>query len=82
MSPWRPTRPTSGSSCSRNTAIALFHSLSCYFMAAAARYTDSPLQELSIKSACLGMADYVVRLLLTNDLASTEWLDRLLPGPC
>lgn len=59
-------------------AIALFHALSRFFLAAAARQADVPYQELSTKSACLGLADYVVRLFVAHDLDSTDWLRRML----
>ena len=59
-------------------AVPLFHSLSHYFLAAAARHAQAPYKELSTKSACLGLADYIVRLFADHNLESTDWLRRML----
>ena len=59
-------------------AIALFHSLSQYFLAAAARHTEAPYSELSTKAACLGLSAYIVRLFLAEESQATQWLRRML----
>ena len=59
-------------------AIALFHALSRYFLAAAAEHVEAPYHVLSTKSACLGLAAYIVRLLATPDINATDCLRRML----
>jgi hypothetical protein len=59
-------------------AVCLFHSISRYFMAAAAETDGSPFHELSVKSTSLGLAAYVVRILLTDPDRSIHWLRQLL----
>ena len=55
-------------------AITLFHALSRYFLAGAAKHVDAPYDELSTKSACLGLAAYIVRLFVAPDPRMTDWL--------
>jgi hypothetical protein len=55
-------------------AITLFHALSRYFLAGAAEHVEAPYDELSTKSACLGLAAYIVRLFVAPDPQMTDWL--------
>ena len=59
-------------------AISLFHALSRYFSAAAAAYVDAPYDDLSNKSACLGLSGYIVRLFACADHRAADWLRDLL----
>jgi len=59
-------------------AISLFHALSRYFLAAAARHVDAPYEQLSNKAACLALADSLVRLFLAHEPDAARWLRELL----
>ena len=59
-------------------AIGLFHALSQYFLAAAARHSEDRYSDLSTKSACLGLSAYIVRLFVGHDPRADDWLRQFL----
>ncbi len=59
-------------------AIGLYHALSQYFLAASAEVTGNRYSDLSTKSACLGLSDYIVRLFVNRDPRAADWLQQFL----
>lgn len=60
-------------------AVALFVGITRYLMAAAARESNVPYEDLSPKSGALGLAAYVLRLLLACDAnQAAPFLDQVL----
>lgn len=49
-----------------------------FLLATAAEHVDAEYHELSVKSAVLGLADYLTRLCLAHPDSATVWLPRLL----
>lgn len=59
-------------------AQAIYTVIARFLLAAAAKHVDAPYHELSIKSAVLGLADYLTRLCLDDPAAALQWLPRFL----
>lgn len=59
-------------------AQALFVVMARFLMATAADTLDADYHDLSIKSAVLGLADYITRICLTSPREASRWLPRLL----
>ena len=57
---------------------AIYTVIARFLLAAAAKHVDAPYHELSVKSAVLGLADYLTRMCLDDPEAALEWLPRFL----
>ena len=59
-------------------AQAIYTVIARFLLAAAASHVDAAYHELSVKSAVLGLADYLTRLCLDDPEAALDWLPRFL----